>query len=138
MPRRSYELETTPRDTVLLLHGMMLMSDFSDAEMSPVFDAYVETIPELRQADISTLREEVARLRLERPSKADWVAALGEITSDVVKQKTLVLALDIAMASGGMVTPAEDELLDEVRNALGLDLAFAEKTLDILSIKYAT
>ena len=137
MPRRSYELETTPRDTVLLLHGMMLMSDFSDDEMSPVFDAYVETIPELRQADIGALREEVARLRLERP-KSEWAAALGEITSEVVKQKTLILALDIAMGSGGMVTPGEDELLEEVRNALGLDLAFAEKTLDILSIKYAT
>ena len=138
MPRHQYDIASAPMDSVLLLHGMMLMSDFSDDEMSPVFDAYVETIPELRQADIGELREQVARLRLERPSKPDWVAALSEITSDVVKQKTLILALDIAMASGGMVTPAEDELLEEVRNALGIDLAFAEKVLDILSIKYAT
>ena len=138
MPRRSYEIELTPNDTVLLLHGMMLMSDFKDDEMSPVFDAYVETIPELRQADILALKEKVAELRLTRPSKEEWVNALSEITSEVVKQKTLILALDIAMASGGMVDPAEDELLDQVREALGIDLATAEKIVDVLGVKYAT
>jgi hypothetical protein len=128
----------SPKDSVLLLHGMMLMSDFKGDEMSPVFDAYVETIPELRQGNIDELKAAVAQLRLERPSKAHWVEALSEISSEVVKQKTLILALDIAMGSGGMVDPAEDELLDQVRTALGLDLAFAEKILDVLSIKYAT
>ena len=136
--RRSYDLVATPKDTVLLLHGMMLMSDFQTDEMSPVFDAFVETIPELRQGNIDELKEAVARLRLERPSKPQWVEALSEISSDVVKQKTLTLALDIAMASGGMVDPAEDELLEEVRTALGIDLATAEKIVDVLSIKYAT
>ncbi len=138
MPRRSYEIELTPNDTVLLLHGMMLMSDFKDDEMSPVFDAYVETIPELRQADIMALKDKVAELRLSRPSKEEWVKALSEITSEVVKQKTLILALDIAMASGGMVDPAEDELLDQVREALGIDLATAERIVDVLGVKYAT
>jgi len=138
MQRRSHDITTTPRDTVLLLHGMMLMSDFRDEDMSPVFDAYVHTIPELRSADIGKLKEQVAKLRLERPNKTDWVAALSEITSEVVKQKTLILALDIAMASGGMVDPGEDDLLDEIRSALGIELSEAEKILDVLSIKYAT
>ena len=138
MPRRSYEIETTPMDSVLLLHGMMLMSDFKDDEMSPVFDAYVETIPELRQANILELRHKIAELRLMRPSKEEWVKALSEISSEIVKQKTLVLALDIAMASGGMVDPAEDELLDQVREALGIDLATAEKIVDVLGVKYAS
>jgi tellurite resistance protein len=138
MPRRSFGLDATPKDTVLLLHGMMMMSDFKDDEMSPVFEAFVETIPELRQGNIDELKTAVAKLRLERPSKSQWVEALSEISSDVVKQKTLILALDIAMASGGMVDPAEDELLDQVRMALGLDLVFAEKIVDVLSIKYAT
>jgi len=66
------------------------------------------------------------------------VSALSEISSDVVKQKTLILALDIAMASGGMVDPGEDDLLDSMREALGIDLATAEKIVDVLSIKYAT
>lgn len=136
--RRSYELELTPNDTVLLLHGMMLMSDFKDDEMSPVFDAFVETIPELRQANIADLKERVAELRLSHPSKEDWVKALSGISSDIVKQKTLILAIDIAMASGGMVEPEEDELLDQVRQALGIDLATAEKIVDVLGVKYAT
>lgn len=138
MPRRSYEIESTPNDTVLLLHGMMLMSDFKDDEMSPVFDAYVETIPELRQANILELKEKVAELRLTRPSKEEWVKVLSEISSDIVKQKTLILAIDIAMASGGMVEPGEDELLEQVREALGIDLATAEKIVDVLGVKYAT
>jgi hypothetical protein len=127
----------TPKDTVLLMHGMMLMTDYKD-ETSPVFDAFVETIPEFRQGNVDEIKQQVARLRLERPSKDKWVEALSEISSDVVKQKTLICALDIAMASGGMVDPGEDELLDQVRTALGLDLAFAEKIVDVLSIKYAT
>lgn len=126
------------RDTVLLLHGMMLMSDFKDSEMSPVFDAYVSTIPELRDANIGELKEQVAELRLSRGSKEEWLAALSEISNPMVKQKTLLLALDIAMASGGMVNPTEDELLDKVREALGIDLATAEKFLDVLSVKYAS
>lgn len=138
MSRRSYEIETTPMDSVLLLHGMMLMSDFKDGGMSTVFDAYVETIPELRGANMRELKEKVAELRLTRPSKEDWVKALSEISSDIVKQKTLVLALDIAMASGGMVDPAEDELLEQVREALGIDLATAEKIVDVLGVKYAS
>lgn len=137
MSRREYEIETTPQDTVLLLHGMMLMSDFKD-DMSPVFDAYVLTIPELRQANIAELKHKVAELRLASPSKEDWVKALAGISSEIVKQKTLILALDIAMASGGMVTPDEDELLDQVRQALGIDLATAEKIVDVLGVKYAT
>lgn len=136
--RRTFDIPANPRDTVLLLHGMMLMADFQTDEMSPVFDAFVETVPELRQADMGSLREQVATLRLERPSKSEWVAALADISSDVVRQKTLILAIDIAMGSGGMVTPEEDELLDQVREALGIDLAFAEKVVDVLSIKYAT
>jgi len=127
-----------PNDTVLLLHGMMLMSDFKDGQMSPVFDAYVETIPELASADIAELKQKVSELRLARPSKDEWVKALGEISSETIKQKTLVLAIDIAMASGGMVEPDEDELLDAVRQALGIDLAQAEKIVDVLSLKYAT
>lgn len=127
-----------PYDTVLLLHGMMLMSDFKDGQMSPVFDAYVETIPELAAADITQLKQKVSELRLSRPSKDEWVKALAEISSEAIKQKTLVLAIDIAMASGGMVEPDEDELLDAVRQALGIDLATAEKIVDVIGLKYAT
>jgi hypothetical protein len=126
------------RDTVLLLHGMMLMSDFKDSEMSPVFDAYVSTIPELRDANILELKEQVAELRLTRPSKDEWIAALSEISSASVKHKTLILALDIAMASGGIVDPSEDELLEKVREALGIDMDTAEKIVDVLGAKYAT
>ena len=116
----------------------MLMSDFKDGQMSPVFDAYVETIPELASADIAELKQKVSELRLARPSKDEWVKALGEISSETIKQKTLVLAIDIAMASGGMVAPDEHELLDAGRQALGIDLAQAEKIADVLSLKYAT
>lgn len=137
MLRRSYRIDSAPMDSVLLLHGMMLMSDFKGDEMSRVFDAYVETIPELRMANIDELKERVAQLRLERPSKLQWVMALSEISNDVVKQKMLILALDIAMASGGMVDPSEDELLDQMREALGIDLATAEKIVDVIGVKYA-
>ncbi len=130
--------QTMPYDTVLLLHGMMLMSDFKDGQMSPVFDAYVETIPELAAADITQLKQKVSELRLSRPSRDEWVKALADISSEAIKQKTLVLAIDIAMASGGMVEPDEDELLDAVRLALGIDLATAEKIVDVIGLKYAT
>jgi len=135
--RRTYELAKTPADTILLLHGMMVMSDFRTEAEAALLDAFLKTLPEFRLEDIDELKATVAKLRAEYASPRESIAALGRISSDIVKKKTFILALDIAMASGA-IDATEDDLLEDLRNVLGLDLATAETILDVLSVKYAS
>jgi tellurite resistance protein len=125
------DITKTPTDTVLLVHGMMLMSDFRDDEERAVFDAFLRTLPELKGADLRQLEEAVARLR------GDGVQALARLSSPALKQKMFVLAVDIAMSSG-MIDDREDALLDAMQATLGIDLALAEQVVEVLSLKYAT
>jgi tellurite resistance protein len=125
------DITKTPTDTVLLVHGMMLMSDFRDDEERAVFDAFLRTLPELKGADLGQLEEAVARLR------GEGVAALGRLSSPALKQKMFVLAVDIAMSSG-MIDDREDALLEEMQAVLGIELALAEQVVEVLSLKYAT
>jgi len=135
--RTSYQLQKTPTDTILLLHGMMLMSDFRTDAEAALLDAFLRTLPEFRLEDIDELKGTVARLRDDYPGAKESIAALARISSDVIKKKTFVLALDIAMSSGA-IDETEDELLEELRRVLGIDLGTAETILDVLSVKYAT
>jgi len=137
MRKRTYELAKTPADTILLLHGMMVMSDFRTEAEAALLDAFLKTLPEFRLEDTDELKATVAKLRAEYASPRESIAALGRISSDIVKKKTFILALDIAMASGA-IDATEDDLLEDLRNVLGLDLATAETILDVLSVKYAS
>jgi tellurite resistance protein len=134
---RAYTLEKTPLDTVLLLHGMMLMSDFRGEPERAMLTAFLKTLPEFHLEDIDDLRAEVAKLQAEYPSPRESIEALRRISSDAVKKKTFILALDIAMASGA-IDATEDDLLEDLRNVLGIELDTAETILDVLSAKYAS
>jgi uncharacterized tellurite resistance protein B-like protein len=128
--RTSPAVGKTPADTVLLLHGMMLMSDFRDDEERAVFDAFLRTLPEFKGEDMGELEAAVAKLR------GDGVEALARLSSPALKQKMLALAVDIAMASGN-IDRSEDELLEKMQGVLGIDLDTAERIVDVLSLKYA-
>ena len=137
MVRTRPVIAKTPLDTILLLHGMMVMSDFRNEAEAAVLDTFLKTLPEFKLEDIDELKAAVAKIRNEYPTAKDSIAALAKISSDVVKRKTFILALDIAMASGA-IDAFEDELLEELRTTLGIDLTAAENILDVLAVKYAT
>lgn len=135
--RTRRELAKTPMDTILLLHGMMVMSDFRGEAEAAVLGTFLKTLPEFRLEDLDELKAEVAEVRSHYPTAKDSIAALSGISSAVVKKKTFILALDIAMASGA-IDATEDELLEDLRTVLGIDLETAETILDVLAVKYAT
>ncbi|MEO8703511.1 MAG: hypothetical protein ABI867_25915 [Kofleriaceae bacterium] len=135
--RKRPELVKTPLDTILLLHGMMVMSDFKNEAEAAVLQTFLKTLPEFRMEDIEELQGKVAEIRAEYPSAKDSIAALAKISSEVVRKKTFILALDIAMASGA-IDATEDDLLEDLRIVLGIKLETAETILDVLAVKYAT
>jgi tellurite resistance protein len=137
MVRTRPAITKTPMDTILLLHGMMVMSDFRTEAEAAMLDTFLKTLPEFRLEDIDELKAAVRKIRNEYPTAKDSIAALSKISSGVVKRKTFILALDIAMASGA-IDAFEDELLEELRTVLGIDLTAAENILDVLAVKYAT
>jgi hypothetical protein len=136
MPRTRPDLEKTPLDTILLLHGMMVMSDFRDAGEVAVLDAFLATLPEFKTEDLDVLRGKVAKLRGEYATAKESIKALARIASPIVRKKTFILALDIALASGA-IDAGEDELLEELRTTLEIDLPTAENILDVLAVKYS-
>jgi hypothetical protein len=124
------DLAKTPADTVLLVHGMMLMSDFRDDEERAVFDAFLRTLPELKREDLGDVEAGVDRIR------GEGVAALGRLSSPALKRKMFALAVDIAMSSGS-IDDREDALLDQMQTVLGIDLELAERIVDVIALKYA-
>ena len=79
----------------------------------------------------------VVDLREKYPTSKEAAAALEDISSPVVKKKTFLLAVDIAMANGH-VDSLEDEILEDMRVALGISLEDAEKIVELFQAKYAT
>ncbi|HEU0036274.1 MAG TPA: TerB family tellurite resistance protein [Kofleriaceae bacterium] len=134
---RRNQIVTTPEDTILLLHGMMVMSDFQSAPEAAMLDLFLQTLPEFRLEDTDDLKAKVRAIRARYPSAKDSIAELARMSSDVLKKKTFILAMDIALASGA-IDATEDELLEELRSTLGIDLGTAEQVLELLAIKYAS
>ncbi len=126
-------------DDVLLLHAMMLMSSvdgvMEDSEIATL-EGFINTLPEFRDADFDKQMTEARKLRAKFKSAQEAVKVLGEISSDAVRKKAFILAADIAMSSGD-VDEAEEELLEAMQRVLGIDDALAQKSIEILALKYA-
>ena len=128
-----------PTDDVLLIHGMLLMAGadgtIDDAEQSLVC-ALVNTLPEFKDKDIDDLIHQGEKIIAKSGSLKDSVKAVGDLSSPKIKQKLYILAVDIAMSSGD-VDEAEDAMLETYQRLLGIDDAFAQKCIEIMSVKYA-
>lgn len=134
---KRHQLQATPDDTILLLHGMMVMSDFQAEPEAAMLDLFLKTLPEFRLEDTRALEAKVAVIRARYPDAKASIAELRRLSNPVLQKKAFVLALEIALASGA-IDATEDELLEELRTTLGIDLATAETVLEILAIKYAS
>ena len=111
------------------------------AEAKSLMDAgwrYVDvrSIPEFEGKDFGTVYTEAAKILKRFPSLKDSVKALGELSSQTVKNKCYLLAADIAMASGD-VDEAEDAMLEAMQRVLQVEDSLATKILEVLTLKYA-
>jgi uncharacterized tellurite resistance protein B-like protein len=129
----------TPGDDVLLMHGMLLMAGaegkIEPAEIETV-EAFFATLPEFAGKEFGAVVEQANKIVAQYGTLLLSVKALGGIRSPAVRKKCYVLAADIALASGE-VDEAEDQMLDEMQRILGVDDAFATRTLEVLSTKHA-
>lgn len=130
-------MQQTPRDTILMLHGLRVMSDYRNEAERATFYAFLATLPEFKTELIDDLDAAVTKVRAKYGTPRESIAALEDIASEAVKKKTFLIAIDIAMANGH-VDAIEDDLLEDMRTVLGIDLELAEKIIEVLGIKYAT
>jgi uncharacterized tellurite resistance protein B-like protein len=128
-----------PTDDALLLHAMLLMcgadGNFDDQEI-PTVEAYFNSLPEFEGKEFSAVYQEAAKILKRYPNLKDSVKALGELSTQMVKNKCYLLAADIAMASGD-VDEAEDAMLEAMQRTLQVEDALATKILEVLTLKYA-
>lgn len=126
-------------DDVLLFHGMMLMI-YADGQMDAAEQqlamSFMMTVPDFHGKNPTELIEEGAKVCRRYPTPRESIAALSELSSEALKKKCFVLAVDLALASGD-VEQAEDETLEAMQRVLGIDDIFAKKVIDTLSCKYA-
>ncbi|MCK6572699.1 tellurite resistance TerB family protein [Myxococcota bacterium] len=126
-------------DDALLVHGMMLMcgadGSFDQEEVDTV-NAYFSQIPEFEGKEFGDVYNEAVKILRRFPSLKDSVKALGDLSSQNLKNKCYLLAADIAMASGD-VDEAEDQMLEAMQRVLTVDDALAQKILEVLTLKYS-
>jgi uncharacterized tellurite resistance protein B-like protein len=128
-----------PADDVLLMQGMMLMmaADGSiDDEELATLAGFASCLPEFRGKDIRDVLRSASQNLKRAKNEAERVQALAGISSENIRKKLFVLAVDLAMSSGD-VDESEDRLLDAMKQILKISDDVANKTIEVMAIKYA-
>jgi tellurite resistance protein len=121
---------TAPGDAAALRDVLSLIGSIDgsvDAQERAVIEAFFKTIPQLRDEHMNVPP---------RTSRDAILTSLQKLTSARLQRQCFVLAVELAMASGG-VNQAEDAWLTALRAALGIDDAFAAGVVQVLACKYA-
>lgn len=94
--------------------------------------AFLGTLPELRGADVAALyREAVGNVR--RHGAMARIRGLARLGSEERRRRCLVLAMDVAFGSGVL---DDGEILDAMREALGVPEREARRYAAVLRVKY--
>lgn len=132
------EKQTTDDTLLALAMGCMALADgaMDQGEVASI-EAFASTLPEFQNGCFAEPWN--ASGKIFNKFEGDVFKACHELeslSSDSLKKKAFILAVDIALASGD-VDETEDKLLDEMKTVLNIDDIFAEKTVHILAAKYA-
>ena len=131
-----------PTDDVLLLHSIICMCaadgiiEDTEHEMIRV---YANTLPEFRDMDGEEFHkciEASAKIahRFNKDMKSS-LQVLNEISSDMVRKKAFIIAVDVAMSSGE-IDESEEEMLEAMQRILKIDDDLANRAIEIVSYKY--
>ena len=127
-----------PEDDALLVHGMMLMcgadGSFDHEEIETV-EAYFAQVPEFHGKNFQEVYQAAIKILRRYPNLQESVKALADLSTRNLKNKCYLLAADIAMSSGD-VDEAEDRMLDAMQRVMEVSDDFAQKVIEVLSIKY--
>ena len=128
-----------PTDDVLLFHGMMIMiygDGVMDAAEQQTLISFLMTVPDFADCDPNELMEEGGKIVRKYPSVRESIQALAGLSSENLKKKCFVLAVDLALASGD-VDEEEDQILEAMQRVLNIPDDFAKSVIGTLSVKYA-
>jgi tellurite resistance protein len=132
-------IESVPSDAALLLHGMMCIAgadgSFAEAEMRMV-EGYFVQLPELRRQNFDALMDEAHSIIERHGSTLESLSELRALSSNALKIKLYVVAVDIALATG-LIDAREGSMLGALQNVLAIDDATAARIHGVLALKYA-
>lgn len=131
--------QKSPSDDALILHGMLCVAGadgaFDDAEIELV-QGYFATLPEFEGKDWEEVYNGAKKVLSKYNSVFESVKALADLSTQALKNKMFVLAVDIALSSGD-VDEAEDEMLEAMQRVLSISDELAAKIIEVMAIKYA-
>jgi tellurite resistance protein len=126
-------------DQQLLLEAMLCVA-FADGddqyEETNLVRAFANTLPELKNADAYEIYEK-AEKAVKLHGALNRVKELGNLTSEALKHKAFLLAMDIALSSGE-IDEGEEAVLAAMAEVMKIPPALAEQIANVLMIKYAT
>ena len=126
-------------DQQLLLEAMLCVA-FADGddqwEETQLVRAFAQTLPEFKNADTYEVYEK-AEKSVKLHGAMSRVKELNALTSDALKQKAFLLAMDIALSSGE-IDDGEEAVLGAMAETLKITPAQADQIAGVLMIKYAT
>jgi tellurite resistance protein len=126
-------------DQQLLLEAMICVA-FADGddqyeEISLVM-AFAQTLPELKNADAYEVFEK-AKKNVKLHGAMARAKELANLSTDNLKQKAFLLAMDIALSSGE-VDEGEEAVLATMAEAMKIPTEVSDRIAQVLSIKYST
>lgn len=126
-------------DQQLLLEAMLCVA-FADGddqyEETNLVRAFANTLPELKNTDAYEVYEK-AEKAVKLHGAMTRVKELGALSTEALRQKAFLLAMDIALSSGE-VDEGEEVVLSSMKEILRIDDELAETITNVLMIKYST
>jgi len=126
-------------DQQLLIEAMLCVA-FADGddqwEETQLVRAFASTLPELKNADAYEVYEK-AEKAVKLHGALSRVKELAALTSDALKQKAFLLAMDIALSSGE-IDDGEEAVLAAMAETLRIQPDVADRIASVLLMKYAT
>lgn len=126
-------------DQQLLLEAMLCVA-FADGddqyEETNLVRAFANTLPELKNTDAYEVYEK-AEKAVKLHGAMTRVKELGALSTEALRQKAFLLAMDIALSSGE-VDEGEEVVLSSMKDVLRIDDELAETITNVLMIKYST
>lgn len=126
-------------DQQLLLEAMLCVA-FADGddqyEETNLVRAFAATLPEFKNADAYEVYEK-AEKAVKLHGALNRVKELGNLSSDALKQKAFLLAMDIALSSGE-IDEGEEAVLAAMAETMHMTEEQADRIASVLMIKYAT
>jgi len=126
-------------DQQLLLEAMLCVS-FADGddqyEETNLVRAFAATLPELKSTDAYEVYEK-AEKSVKLHGALSRVKELAGLSTEALKQKAFLLAMDIALSSGE-IDEGEEAVLSAMAETLHIPPDLQEQIANVLMIKYTT